>query len=716
MGFLLTAILLTCFVGQSNISVNKVLGGQISLPTPREETFVLNSWLSVSNNQNPLLWPYCSYLALCQVMAEFFWYFNYASGEIIYWLATGFEYSNDYMTFTIHLRDGVKWNDGEPFTSEDVKFTFDLVRSNEMLVNSQWVNEWIESVSTPDELNVVLNLKKPNPRVHITLRAQNWGELVIVPRHIWENVENPELADVFGRGDNPVPCVFTGPYMLDQLLEDQGMLVFKRNEDYWGKTVMGVLPEPKYVIYRNGQSPDIEYYEVVSGDTYDGQWFELLPTDLLLAALQVPKNNLTISEYVDPMLMALLPNCGKYPLSLPEVRWALSYALDRETLCASYPTYPGIESVEYPWPSWGSGENYAYADIFNEYKIEYNLTKAAEILDSLNFIDRNGDGIRETPNGTMLSWEVIADDVYAPMFAGKVIGDLAQIGIKFEVITMAESVLNSRITVGDFDLMFWGWEPTVFVFSGDITEFFEYYRGIHYAPIGESLAESYPARATSQRFKNDELDALVDQMLAISPVDPQMVDLAHDAIEIFMEQLPAIPAVQTVRLEVFNTKYWTGQPTEDNYYVFTAPWDPLYKFILNNVRSTGAKPAISYAYVWMTDVVEAFTGADQRTYGPFSEGDYAQLPLEDAEALVADGLASFEASIPGLTELLTAISGVNEGIASNSENIDAMQTSVAALVDTVAAQSSQITMLLAGVAIDTILVLVLLVLILIRKK
>ncbi len=699
-GFLLTIVLLTSFVNQIDLSVNKVTA-DVELPTPREETWIFaGSWIG-DVIQNPLTIPYCCYTALCQAQAEYLWYFNHATGEEVFWLATGYEYSDDYMNFTIHIRSGAEWNDGEPFTSEDVKFTLELIGSNEQLVYNTWVNEWIESISTPDELTAILNLKKTNTRVDLEFRDGNWGELNWVPKHIWENVEQPQLVDVYGRGNYTVDCVFTGPYLFKQISEAAQMLVLERNENYWAKDVMGVFPQPKYIIYRGNQPSDIEYYEIVSGDSYDGGWFENLPTELLLTALQVQNSNLTYIEYLDPSPLTLYINCGKYPLSMPEVRWALSYAFDRESFCDAYPYYPGTIPLEYPWTSWGTMERYKYDDIFDQYKLEYNLTKAAEILDDLNFIDRNGDGIRETPNGTLLSWEAMVMDTAVPIFEGKMVQDMAEIGIQLTVSCPSYSIMEERCSVGDYDLFFWDYHPAIdSAYTGDITKLIESYRSVYYVPIGEALTVLLWAR--TQRFTNAELDTLAEQMLSVSPTDPEFEDLAHRAVELYMEQLPAISMVGTVRLEVWNTEYWTGQPTEENRYATGAPWSPQYRFIIDRVQSTGVTPAISYTYIWITDAVEAFTGVDARSYGPFEEGDYVQIPQDDADALVTQGLASYEYSVLGFTEILAAI-------ADSSEDIAALQT-------TIAAQNSQITMLLAVVVVNMALTIVLLAFILMRKK
>jgi hypothetical protein len=127
-------------------------------------------------------------------------------------------------------------------------------------------------------------------------------------------------------------------------------------------------------------------------------------------------------------------------------------------------------------------------------------------------------------------------------------------------------------------------------------------------------------------------------------------------------------------------------------------------------------PAISYTYVWLNGTVEAFTGVDSRTYGPFKEGDFANMPTDDADRLVSQGVASFEAPIPGLSKLLTAIAKVTDDVETNAEKTDTLMTQITSLVNTVSAQNSQITMLLICVAANIIVTLVLFVYILIRKK
>jgi peptide/nickel transport system substrate-binding protein len=697
------------------IPVNKVAAG-ISIPTPREETFVVSGWTTFSAIQNPLVGTnYASYTLLCQVMGEFLWYDNYATGERIFWQATGYEYSNDFKTFTIHLRSGVKWNDGTPFTSKDVKFTLELIKNNSKLANSEWANRQIKSISTPDDLTIIIDLNEPDSRTDLKFRATNWGFLMIVPEHIWQNVTSPQLGDIFGRGEHPVPCVLTGPYSIVQLVSKEvGLVVLKRNDNYWAKDVMGVFPEPKYYVVRQSVASDLEYFEVISGDSYDsGDVGDAFPKDLLSSAIKIGKNT-TTAEYPNSSPFYLFINCGKYPLNMKEVRWALSYGFEREIFCKSYPFYVPLEPASYPWSPFGMLKKFEYSDVFSKYQLKYNLTKANEILDNLGFTDRDSDGIRETPNGTKLSWEIIVGydtETYLPMFLH--IKDIySQIGIGITLNGQPYNVIQARVQVGDYEL-WWDQPHSVSRASrtGEIISLIEDYHSRYYAPIGTTSPGSWSA--STQRFTLPEIDSIVNNMSTIAPNDPRVADLSHQAVELFMEYLPAIPIAMGYRIQVWNDRYWTGYPTNDNYYAWPASTNDNWKFIINTIKSTGSKPAITYAYAWVIKAIQAFNGTDQRNYGPFSEGAYVQITKEDADRLIAEGSASYQSPVPGLSQILTAISDTND-------NLDTFKSSTAAsltsIQNTVAALNNQVSALTLGLILEAIGIIILAAILLMRRK
>ena len=178
---------------------------------------------------------------LHEVAYEYFFYNNLQTGEFIPWLAESFEYNDDATSLTVKLRDGVTWNDGEPFTADDVVFTYDIMRENPSMSWAVEASEAVASVEKVDDLTVTFNLSSPNPRFHLYREAFPavgiWGGITILPKHIWEN-EDPLTFK-----NNPP--VTTGPYRLKEAT--QSSVVWERRDDWWATDILGVTPGPREV-------------------------------------------------------------------------------------------------------------------------------------------------------------------------------------------------------------------------------------------------------------------------------------------------------------------------------------------------------------------------------------------------------------------------------------------------------------------------------------
>ena len=121
-----------------------------------------------------------------------------ATGETIPWLATKWEYADDYKTFTIHLNPDAHWNDGKPFTSKDVVFTVNLLRKNSALLGRGPATDEIKTITAPDAQTVVVKLTERDPRYHYNWICGIVSSFVVVPEHIWS-------------GKNPRPSRTTRP-------------------------------------------------------------------------------------------------------------------------------------------------------------------------------------------------------------------------------------------------------------------------------------------------------------------------------------------------------------------------------------------------------------------------------------------------------------------------------------------------------------------------
>jgi len=708
---LLLTIVVTVLMASINL-VNVEAQGGIIISTPREETFikVVNEIGAYGwDDWNPIQPPYASYEAMNSLLCEFLFYDNLLTGERIWWLATGMDYSEDFKTVTLHLREGVHWNDGVPFTSEDVVWTVNLHLNNPEANRHLMFNEWIESVEAPDNYTVVFHLKKPNYGRFNIGGGSTWNFFAILPKHIWENVDDPIS---FSNKENPV---FTGPYKVYKLIPESKMMIFIRDENYWGKSI-GVFPAPKYVVLRNAVPADLEYINWLQG-AWDYTGATTLPPELIELGLSSGNENITVTNIINTNTETLKINCRKYPLSIPEVRWAISYCIDREKIANLYPSIFGAIPNDWPWAmGWGVSAKWKdeFPDLWTKYgTIEYNPDKAAEILDSLNIIDRDGDGIRETENGTKLSFQILASSSYQSGWwiqeAQVIAEDLRKVGIDAQAVVTEHTQVMDRRATGMFDAAIWvglsgAWS------QGDPLSAFSGWHSQYVRPIGE---KGIGGDAGESRWSDPELDSIIEQMQLMSPDDPRYKDLARQGFDIWMKNLPNIPIITPIGGNPWSSRYWTGFPTEGNYYIAPQGWSWPMKFILNRLVPTGAKPSIPYMHVWFTAAVDAFTGVDGRVYGPFSEGDYAKIPTEDADRLLMQGVASTESPIKGLSEILTAISSVSDDVASLQTNI---ASSITEMSNNISALNSQTSTLTTALIIEAVAIIMLAVVILMRKK
>ncbi|MEX1021419.1 MAG: ABC transporter substrate-binding protein, partial [Litorilinea sp.] len=139
-------------------------------------------------------------------------YYSAFGDEFIPWLATGYEYNDDFTELIVSIREGVEWSDGEAFTADDVRFTIQaLIDNAPELRNSSEVKAWIESVEAVDDLTVRIVFFEPRPRFwfsHLTAKFDTG--IYWLPEHIFSTVEDIPAFEFYDL-ENGWP-VFTGPY------------------------------------------------------------------------------------------------------------------------------------------------------------------------------------------------------------------------------------------------------------------------------------------------------------------------------------------------------------------------------------------------------------------------------------------------------------------------------------------------------------------------
>src|SRR5215813_10409401 len=123
-----------------------------------------------------------------QVMIESLYVLNYQTGKAVPWLAADAEkWNSDYTAFDIPLRKGVTWNDGQPFTADDVVFSLKMYKANPSLIFAPAIADGVKDVTATDPQTVHVVLNAANPRfVYDNFAVRIWGAVRIVPKHIWD--------------------------------------------------------------------------------------------------------------------------------------------------------------------------------------------------------------------------------------------------------------------------------------------------------------------------------------------------------------------------------------------------------------------------------------------------------------------------------------------------------------------------------------------------
>ncbi len=283
-----------------------------------------------------------------------------ASGRLVGDLAESWQVSTDNLVWTFHLRSGVRFQDGEPFTSRDVKATLDRIRDPATASPKASEYRAIASIDTPNADTVVLHLSEPYAPLLATL-ASGWS--AILPASL--------IAKGHDFGANPVG---TGPFAFKQWVRDN-RIELQKNPDYW----MSGYPLLDGVVFNIITEHAVQLQGLLSGQIDADYLINKEDLDLL-------KNN-TGTDYktdLTSLVIVLAMNNSRPPLNNLKVRQAINYAIDKKS--ALDVAYGGGKVV-------GTFMDYSdpyYEDLSGLYP--YNPDKARELLASAGTaVDRTFD-------------------------------------------------------------------------------------------------------------------------------------------------------------------------------------------------------------------------------------------------------------------------------------------------------------------------------------
>ena len=448
-------------------------------------------------------------------------------------LATAWSHSPDGKTWTFVLRRGVTWQDGLPFTSKDVVFTYDYVIDNDMGAFTGYTT-FIKSVDAVGAYTVRFVCSRP--------KANMLGLAVpILPAHIWSKVDPKAAADTFA---NKPPVIGTGPFQVVEYQPNRFVRLVA-NKRYWRGA-----PKVDELLFEIYQDPDTMQLDLRSGAIDAAVKLPLA----LLKTLRGDRNLNLATQNPQLVVNDLGFNCyrgaasqGNPVLLDPAFRRALNYAIDKQTICrVAYfgMARPGATAlVSHYWvdPDWHwtppAGEAYTF-----------NPGKAKAELDAAGYRDTNGDGIREFKGKpiTLRLWAISSEP--NEQSAGRLItGWLRQIGLRVRYDVFDTGALMARMWnyegkqfAPNYDLFLWGWNSeldpnyTLSVFTT--------------SQIGSW---------SDTNWSNAQYDRLFDEQQAT--IDPaQRKQIVDRMQELMYRQSPMIFLAEPSRVIAWNVSRWEG--------------------------------------------------------------------------------------------------------------------------------------------------------------
>jgi peptide/nickel transport system substrate-binding protein len=508
------------------------------------------------------------------IMYEPLYFYSAFDDKYYPWLAESHEYNDDFTEMTVKLRPGIEWSDGEPFTAEDVAFTWnEMARQSSAIRFGTNIAQFLDVAEVVDDLTVLAKFKVPAPRfMHFNAYKFDIG-VYIVPKHIYENYDDWTEFTAFDL-EKGWP-VTTGPWKVVYASPEQK--VIDRRDSWWAVDAgLTKMPEMERIIYlpNAGETQMAQAHITNQIDTS----LDLRPRTQMQT---VEQNEAIITHtgrdlplgYVDWWPTSLYVNNTKPPFDNPDVRWAISYYIDREQVIEIGSA--GSNSVSrLPIPSYKPLLPYfeAVEDLLEEYDTtEFNPEKGDARMEKAGFT-KDDDGMWVDADGARIElpingWQIMAD--IGPVIA--------------EQLTRAGFDASYQQPVDWFDQFETAqYIGQLFGHGGSVKD----PHATMFLYQGSSMAIPGDHQANFPRWSNDEFDEIADQVY-LTPMDDieTLKELWHDAMEIWLPELPDIQVTEWYHRIPMNTTYWTNWPTEDNAYVNGAFWHLTFQLILNNLEA-----------------------------------------------------------------------------------------------------------------------------------
>jgi peptide/nickel transport system substrate-binding protein len=485
----------------------KNYGSFVPEPAGSEGGSVVFGWYNDIVNFNPLVFE--NQPGLIHPVFEGMITRDPSSSEPLPLLATAWETSDDALTWIFTLREGVTFHDGEPFTADDVAYTYQAIIDEASLsLERQYYVERIEAIAATDDMTVEIVALQPSADFI------NVATLVIVPQHVYGEIPIAEMREhPISTGEDFSLIIGTGPFrFFEHVVGDHWTYV--KYDDYWAGPAH--LDE---VIFRPQQDTSLIGSLLLDG-FYDASFIS--PTDIPLlegSDVRVVSGPPTALDYFPFNL-----NPERSPITTDvRVRQALAYGLDRQAFVdVVYEGTGEVADTIIPPVLWSCDVEGVTA------LYPFDPDRANQLLDEAGWV-MGDDGIREKDGERLALVQLNFATTISELGFALAQENWRQIGVELtsEFIPTGTTLFD-RYTSGDFEVSFWG--TLEYVGSG--------YDELAYV----GLCDSYPNAGNQMMYCNPEFDALMEEVSKEFD-QAKRIELFTQIQNIYLTDLPMIPII-----------------------------------------------------------------------------------------------------------------------------------------------------------------------------
>lgn len=450
------------------------------------------------------------------------------------WLAETAVPNEDFTTWQVTLRPGITWHDGEPLTAEDVAFTFEYFEASGLpgrYAHHTFDQPHFVGAEVIDELTIDISFEAPLS----TFTYLPGGDLPIIPKHIWESIEKPAAA-------TEMLPIGSGPYKLVEIVPDE-LYRFEANNDYFlGAPAVAAIDMPIIT------APPAAWAALEAGQV-DFVARDVAPP---LVAKFSGDDNFTVARGTHMTSINMFFNTRRPLLGDAAVRKAIAMAMDKQALVDTILLgngRVGNDNFVHPDSPW------ALPDGAHQFDPE----AAAALLDDAGYTEFNDAGIRLSPEGQPLSFEVLAPST-APLIQRAiqlVAEQMLPLGIELRIEALDVPTIRQRRLPAlefDYDIFLQPLESHTHADPDGLYYFF-------HSP-GKGVGGIFSA------YRNPAFDALAEEAAVTIDLD-ERAEMLYDMQRMLAEDVPAIVLYYPDGIYAYRTETYNGWVVEPGHGAFT---------------------------------------------------------------------------------------------------------------------------------------------------